>query len=629
MTLIFDLEADNLLLGLSRIHTICVWNVEEQRGMRFNDIPGRTKAGTIEEGVRYLQSASVLVGHNIINFDIPAIKKLYPWFTPQATLWDTLVCSRVMWTNMLDKDLANAGYSHGRAPTVNKGIPAELFGRHSLESWGYRLGCRKGDFAKTKKEAGETVEQIWAEWTEEMENYCVQDVVVTSRLWALIQKKDYSQQCLRIEHDFASIVQQQVAFGFVFNKTGAEQLYVTLAKRRLELTAQLQEVFPPRIETMKTPAYWECNGGQYGTKGEARKAHGSKAVVTPGPMKTKSHPFNPGSGQQVADRLRDLYGWMPTKFTPSGLPVVSEEVLECLKYPEAKVLCEYLMVVKRIGQVAEGEQAWIQLERNGRIYGEVNTGGAVTGRCTHSKPNVAQVPRCGSPYGKECRALFGPPPGMVQVGWDASGLELRCLAHYMAEFDDGAYGTIIVSGDIHTENQKAAGLPTRNDAKTFIYAFLYGAGDEKIGSIVGKGRTAGSHLRASFLRKIPALNRLTETVQAQASRGFLIGLDGRRLHVRSKHAALNTLLQSCGAILMKLACILQYNELIARGYKWGVDFAIMANVHDEIQFCCRPELAEEIGKSGPASLKKAGEILGFRCPLDGEYKQGANWAECH
>ncbi|UIL29722.1 DNA polymerase [Rhizobium leguminosarum] len=339
-----------------------------------------------------------------------------------------------------------------------------------------------------------------------------------------------------------------------------------------------------------------------------------------------------------------------------------------MPYAQAKVLAEHFLVEKRIGQLAEGDQAWLKLVKKGRIHGSVNTNGAVTGRCTHSNPNVAQVPRVGSPFGAECRALFATTSRWVLVGADLSGLELRCLAHFMALFDGGEYGRIVLEGDIHTVNQNAAGLPTRNDAKTFIYAFLYGAGDQKIGSIVApdaspeEQKRIGKKLKRQFLQKTPALRRLREVVELKVlgfvpkarplnvnpayehmwrqdsakqwwfkagAGGVLVGLDGRKLNVRSAHSALNTLLQSAGALISKAAMIFAYQELSTRGYVFGRDYAFVAHIHDEIQTECRPELAEEVGQIVVEGMRAAGTFFAFGCPIDGEFKIGNNWKETH
>lgn len=333
-------------------------------------------------------------------------------------------------------------------------------------------------------------------------------------------------------------------------------------------------------------------------------------------------------------------------------------MLESLPYPEAKLLNKYLLVGKILGQVAEGDNACLRLARNGRLHGRVSTNGAVTGRCTHSTPNIAQTPSVtmakdadgkkapllglDGGFGFECRSLFLPDPGHVLVGWDASGLELRCLAHYLHRYDGGKFGELVTDGDPHTANQEAAGLFLRDSAKTFIYAFLYGAGDEKLGKIkrqdaidagkpMPKGTLAvlGSTMRAEFLANFSALSRLKSAIKAALQeRPYLVGLDGRRLHVRSDHAALNTLLQSAGALLMKKALVFQHADLSAR-YTFLKDYAFVANIHDEVQTSCLPKIAEIVGKSGPAALKKSGEFFNFNCRLDGEYKVGQTWAHTH
>jgi DNA polymerase I-like protein with 3'-5' exonuclease and polymerase domains len=290
------------------------------------------------------------------------------------------------------------------------------------------------------------------------------------------------------------------------------------------------------------------------------------------------------------------------------------------------------MIQKRIGQLAEGDQAWLKLVRKGKIHGSVNTNGAVTGRATHAYPNISQVPSSNSPYGLEFRELFTVPAGWTLVGADASGLELRCLAHFMAKWDGGQYGEVLLTGDIHTMNQEAAGLETRPQAKTFIYAFLYGAGDAKIGSIVGGGPAEGKKLKTRFLAKTPALKRLKDAVGDAAKRGHLIGLDGRILHVRSQHAALNTLLQSAGAIICKKWLVILEERLQIQGFKhgWDGDYAFCAWSHDEVQIACRtPEIATVIAWFATKAVEQAGAHFNFRCPLAGEAKVGSHWGETH
>ena len=283
------------------------------------------------------------------------------------------------------------------------------------------------------------------------------------------------------------------------------------------------------------------------------------------------------------------------------------------------------MLQKRISQI----KSWFDcVGSDGRVHGRVMTNGAVTGRMTHSSPNMAQIPNSGSLYGPECRECWTVEAGSVLVGADASGLELRMLAHYMK---DQGYVDTVTNGnskegtDVHTVNQKAAGLATRDSAKTFIYAFLYGAGDAKIGSIVGGTAREGARLKAKFLGQTPALARLIKVVSKQAAKGWVPGLDGRKIWVRSEHSALNSLLQGAGAIVMKQALVLLEKDI--RVNKLRAKF--VANVHDEWQIECHPDDAEAVGKLAVASIRAAGEHFNLRCPLDGEYKIGKSWRQTH
>ena len=196
---------------------------------------------------------------------------------------------------------------------------------------------------------------------------------------------------------------------------------------------------------------------------------------------------------------------------------------------------------------------------------------------------------------------------------------------------DDDYVKTVVEGsskdgtDVHTKNQKAAGLQTRDQAKTFIYAFLYGAGPSKIGSIVGGSAKDGERLTSSFLNATPALKALRDKVSKYAGKGFVPGLDGRKIWVRSEHAALNSLLQGAGAIVMKKALCLFYDKI--KKNKWPVK--LVANVHDEFQFECHANVADEAGKAARLSIVEAGQHFKLRCPLDGEYKIGKNWKETH
>jgi hypothetical protein len=598
MALIFDLETNGLLDEVSKIH--CLVTKDTLLNKVYTYVGDQ-----IEEGLRDLmvtaEQGEFIVGHNVIKYDIPVIQKLYPWFkVKEYNVLDTLVLSRLIHTNVKDGDAKLL---------KQEKLPGKLFGSHSLAAWGYRLGNYKGDYTGG-----------WETFSQEMLDYCIQDVMVTDHLFLQLSLANYPQMAIDLEHQVAWLMAKQERNGFYFNEKKAAELYATLSQRRGDLDRELRDYF----------GSWIVNLPDFIPKRD-NKTLGYKAGVPV--KKTKEVMFNPSSRDHIANRLTALYGWEPKDFTEGGKPQVDEVILGKLDYPPCKLLTEYLLVQKRISQLAEGDQAWMKLVKNGKIHGSVNTNGAVTGRATHAYPNISQVPSSGSPYGEDCRSLFTVPEGWTLVGADASGLELRCLAHFMAAYDGGSYGDVLLNGDIHTENQKAAGLNSRAQAKTFIYGFLYGAGDAKIGSIVGGTSSDGKRLKSKFLRSLPALGRLTDAVQANVKKNeCLFGLDRRRLHIRSSHSALNTLLQSAGALVCKKWLVILEEELRALGLKhgWDGDYAFCAWSHDEVQIACRtPEIATTVANLATSCVSKAGEFFSFRCPLAGEAKMGVTWHDTH
>ena len=456
-------------------------------------------------------------------------------------------------------------------------------GGHSLRNWGECLGFPKGDHTD------------WSQLSQEMIDYCIRDVEVTEAVHQnLMQNMTcFSPNCIELEHKVQASVQQQEINGWTLDQPLARDLCATFKERMNEIEEELQQKFPPIVHER-----WSEKTGKQ--------------------LKDKVEVFNVGSRQQIAKRLSSL-GVRFDKVTEKGNPIVDEAVLETIDLPEAKVVSEYLMLQKRYAQV----NSWLEhVKEDGRVHGRVISNGAVTGRMTHQSPNMAQVPASHSPYGHECRSCWTVPEGKKLVGFDASGLELRMLAHYMKDED---YTNEIINGDIHTANQRLAGLESRNQAKTFIYALLYGAGDEKLGSVAGGGRTTGKKLRESFLNNLPSFAALKDRVSNASSRGYLTGLDGRRLQVRSEHSALNTLLQAAGAIVMKKALVIldDYAKL------WKLDYKIIGNIHDEVQSEVAEKDAEKFGWLAVECLKAAGLEFNLRCPLDGEYKVGTTWAETH
>ena len=456
-------------------------------------------------------------------------------------------------------------------------------GGHSLRNWGECLGFPKGDHTD------------WSQLSQEMIDYCIRDVEVTEAVHQKLMQNMtcFSPNCIELEHKVQASVQQQEINGWTLDQPLARDLCATFKERMNEIEEELQQKFPPIVHER-----WSEKTGKQ--------------------LKDKVEVFNVGSRQQIAKRLSSL-GVRFDKVTEKGNPIVDEAVLETIDLPEAKVVSEYLMLQKRYAQV----NSWLEhVKEDGRVHGRVISNGAVTGRMTHQSPNMAQVPASHSPYGHECRSCWTVPEGKKLVGFDASGLELRMLAHYMKDED---YTNEIINGDIHTANQRLAGLESRNQAKTFIYALLYGAGDEKLGSVAGGGRTTGKKLRESFLNNLPSFAALKDRVSNASSRGYLTGLDGRRLQVRSEHSALNTLLQAAGAIVMKKALVIldDYAKL------WKLDYKIIGNIHDEVQSEVAEKDAEKFGWLAVECLKAAGLEFNLRCPLDGEYKVGTTWADTH
>ena len=569
--LIFDLETDGLLDDVTTVHCAVIQNTDTGYVRTYDPTQ-------IAEALQVLESADKIGGHNVMAYDLPVLMKLYN-FNYYGQVFDTLVASRLIWPNMKEKDM------------LKRTVDNKSIGSHSLKAWGQRLKFHKGDYGEQ--------DEAWDTYSPEMLEYCIQDVALNVKLYELILSKEYPEEPMRLEHEMNKLLLNQQAAGFPFDVKAAQKLYTMLSTRKLEIETKLVDTLEPTIVELKT--------------------------------KTKVIPFNPASRQQIADRLMKK-GWKPQEFTPSGEPKVDEKILAAIDLPEAALLTEFLMLNKRLGQLGNGKQAWLKLEKNGRIHGRVNHMGAVTSRCTHSDPNVAQVPSTGAAFGKECRELFHAPTGYVLLGADASGLELRCLAHYMNRYDGGRYGREILEGDIHTANQNAAGLETRSQAKTFIYGFLYGAGNEKIGQIIGKGAKEGGQIKKRFLAKTPALKKLTEALNnrldQQHGEKFINGLDGRLIPIRHPHAALNTLLQSAGAIVCKKWYATVENMIRSKGYT-NEEVTIVAFVHDEVQILVKKGLEDAIGEITKEAIKETERAYNFNCPLDSEFQVGTSWAETH
>lgn len=587
-TVLFDLESNGLLDTISTVHCLQIGDADGDDSVVYTD--ARPGFPSIAEGLARLRAADRVVGHHILGFDFPVMERFYPGTLHREQIYDTLVCTR-----LLD--------------------PEER--TNTLRSWGERLGVSKGEFSGP-----------WDTLTDEMIEYAKTDIAVTRALYKYVQLKleDWGES-VALEHEIAWCIHLQETNGFRFNVQGAQELDATLRGEMAGLEAQLRHSF--------TPIPHVTIAG----------ATNRKLGIVKGQPRTKWETFEPGSRHHIARRLQAL-GWRPQAYGKDGIPTVDEKVLADLPWPEAQLLLKYLRTQKMLGMLSDGKAGWLKMVKpTGRIHGRVNPNGAATGRMTHSNPNVAQAdsdPRM--------RALWLPREGWKLVGIDASSLEACMLAHYLAKWDGGAYAKIVIEGDEdagtdnHSRNRDVLnkmGLQVnRKGAKGLLYAFLYGAGDWKLAAVVtdnlrsqGKPipkipkKEMGLLVRKGLAKAVTGLDKLSAAVKEASKRGYLIGLDGRHLFVRSDHAALNTLLQGAGAVVMKRALVLFLDTAVVHE-NWPA-MGLCANVHDEVQIECEPAFAECIGATFADCIRAAGEYYNLRCPLSGAFKVGDNWSQTH
>jgi DNA polymerase I-like protein with 3'-5' exonuclease and polymerase domains len=621
-TYVFDVEADGFLDAATKIHCIVLRDVETGKVACYHeDDDVGPKHGTILEGIERLAASDGVIGHNILGYDIPLVRKLYPDAPPLPFARDTLVDCRNVWP-----DIKVGDYKR-----VRRGdMPGQLLGSHKLEAWGYRMKIRKGEYLPEDPDRFQTFDQ-------DMLDYCVQDTKVAQALLPRIDGQTWDERALRVEPAFARILQLQEHAGFKFDEELSDDILRELQGEYADINEEAHEAYPP----------WKVPYPSY--------------VKTGKPWRGKTHkdvPFNPGSRQQVARALVEHEGWVPEFKTDSGQDKLTNDMLRDMSYPKARLFAARFDLVKRMSQLDHGEQSWRNHVRDdGRIAAQIIHNGTVTARCTHRV--VTSVPKKNAPYGSRMRELFTVPEGRVLVGWDASGLEARALAHYLYPYDKGRYADLVLNGDIHQATVDAIGQhlngellgTVRDAAKKAFYSWLYGAGNWKIGYDQGydpgKGRDdtrsqafrKGAQIRKALLKGIPGLDALVTDVKAAGKKnGWVRGLDGRRVAVRSEHSMLNTALQSFGGILMKWATVFFHDHLITDCYlvpfDWWMDpldadFVQVGHWHDEVQTECKPEHAEVVAAAGPWALHKAGEFFKVRLPIDGEAKIGTRWSETH
>jgi DNA polymerase I-like protein with 3'-5' exonuclease and polymerase domains len=413
---------------------------------------------------------------------------------------------------------------------------------------------------------------------------------------------------ISLEHEVAILLQQQEEHGWFFAEGAARELSSTLSQELEAIKEVLQKRYPFVKGSEQTP----------------KRNNKTQGYIT-GATFTRLKEFNPTSRDHIAWILQTHYGWTPTSLTASGKVMIDEVVLKELDIPFAQQCLRMLDLTKTLGMVSQGANAWLKLcTTSKRIHHNCSTTTA-TFRCSHRNPNLAQVPSEG-----RCRELFTATPGQVMVAADLSGIELRMLSHYLSRYDGGRYADILLNGDIHQVNADKIGV-SRSQVKTITYAFLYGAGDIKLGHSYdkqlpeNKAKKKGKELKEAYIAAIPGLSELLKAVKERAADGYLKAIDGRKVFLTSPHCALNYLLQSSSAILAKRWMVINNANI----KQLGLYCSQLAFIHDEIQFECAPEHAEDLGSSLVLSAQEAGEYYRIRCPIGAEAKQGINWSETH
>lgn len=709
--LIWDIETDGLLHQLTRVHVLTIRDIDSNETFIFRN---NDEEDTILEGIDMLNRAVLIVGHNIVGFDNYALWKVYgDRYAPTGEMRDTLVLSRMFFADVKERDFRL--WKRGE-------LDGGLIGSHTLEAWGMRLGFPKDDYSKRRKElakhnweedgedgplheefadlADYTHWMTWGFWNQDMEDYGVMDLDPTHALWLKCERTEWSEDAIRLEHMICDLMARVEQNGFPFDMPKARILEDELRVEHDRMAESAIEHFgrwlaPAKWSKERLPREEFCEDDSREFWGEVNIP--KRSVKFKDPMKGDKvegcaycpivlKEFNPNSRPMIVDRLKKIYGWEPQEFTEKQNPIVNDEVLRDLSaakraetglpvIPIAEDLAEIFYYKKRLGQLADGAQSWIGSVRpdTGRIHARINPGGTVTNRASHSKPNIAQVPRVvikkfpvldeagaevlnddGTPkmkgrllkgragdHGWNCRDLFFVPDGWVLMGADQQGIELRALAHFMWQFDDGAYAKILLEADIHDAHTSAMQLDSRDKAKTFIYAMIYGAQDFKLGTVIdpslalypNKAKALGAQMRERLMSRYPALRLLIKSVQKESKAGYVEGLDGRKLYTRAKHSALNTKLQGCGATLAKIWAVSFESMMEEEGFVhgWDGDFAILAWVHDELQVAVRnnPAAIEAAERLLHESAKYSGERVGFKLPVEIGVKPGRTWADSH
>lgn len=677
----WDTESNGLRKQATKLHSLGII-FSDGRQMNCADQSGYTP---IEDGLEAMLEADMIVAHNGQDHDCRLTKRLYPGWakkvrakSPHIVEQDTLLVSRLVYPTISKQ-----------GPNTHK-VPPALRSRHSVEAWGYRLGVHKEDYSHRKAERiknehpdwtpEQVTTEVWAHWDPEMSDYMMQDVAVLKMIFLWLMSRKPSPAAVETEHKFAAIMRRQEEWGFTFDQAEALTLQAEVSESTRKLEAELIDSFGEfwmagkehtnkGSREVKLPDFPDVTERRFGKQGKELKPYVGppKAGYSEGAKWTPVSyvQFQPSSPLHVERMFRQRYGWRPKNFTDKGAVKLDDEVLRQLDYPEAAKLADLYSLLKILGYVSTGRNAWLKTAKDEppewRQHGRVNTIGTYTFRCSHSNPNVAQVPTRDPTYGHRCRALFMERRLFKLCGFDGSGMQLRLMAHHMAKHDGGKYAEVFVNGvDPHIFMADAigrdlmGGSPGGHDSgrakgKTIDYALPFGGGELRLGSIVdphaseGRKREIGKlvkeRLKPTFGEGFEDMkNEIRDYVERK---GYLIGLDGRKAYTSKAHTGLSTLLQMGEAIVMRNALIILDEELTAKGLTCGVDpdtgevrlrdadYEFAANVHDEAQAdVLEKHLAIYTSLAGWC-VAEAGRRLNLRCPLTSDVKVGRTWQDTH
>jgi DNA polymerase-1 len=592
-----DVEANSLYP--SKLWVLCASRMDQDE---IHSFVGHDEIRKFFDGLRGTEV--YFVGHNAISYDGPHTGRLVNGFANTSNIVDTLVLSYL----------------------YDPGLP----GGHNLASWGERLQCPKGDWSD------------WSQYSQEMDQYCQQDVKlgkkVARALWQRMRRMGFSELSCEIEHEIREVVDEQQRHGWYFDIPGAQSLVSQLRAEQSSLESPIRELFPRQlVEQGRYNRRYKQDGSDFASYERHLRTFPELRNNEDGTYSTLDwEEFNIGSPKQRVERLLEL-GWEPQDFTEKGFPKVDEESLlsfaEISGRPEATAIAEWLVLQGRSTMI----EGWLNNVNydDHCMHGGVLTCGARTRRMIGFSPNTMNIPKAKKKvkYGIECRRLWQARPGRREVGYDASGLEMRMFAEYL---NNDEATLLFTTGDPHLLNTRNLGLADEMrdlTVKNGFYAYLYGAGDAKLGVTLkpelrgGDATRYGKQSRAILERGTPGLARLVADIEDEfrGTGGLLRTIDGGFVRCHSKSAALNYKLQSAGAIVMKKAAIIARNQIKQQ----GLDGFYVGNIHDEGQLDASASDAEQVGQICVQAIEQAGISIGFKVPLTGQYKVGANWAECH